>query len=239
MLFRIFTLFPEMFKPYLDSSILGRARDGGLWNYELINIRDYSNNKHKKVDDTPFGGGCGMIIQPDIIAAAIDATCDVNNTKFYYMSPRGSVFNQKKVKEVLQYENVAIICGRYEGIDQRVIDEYSMEEISIGDFVLTGGELPALMVIDCCVRCIEGVLGDHESLNSESFGGINKSKYDHLLEYPLYTQPRVWRNHEVPSILLSGHHKNIEDWKLQESERITKERRPDLWNEYICAKKNE
>lgn len=227
-----------MFESYLTSSILGKAKDKGLWNYEIINIRNYSKEKHKKVDDTPFGGGCGMIIEPDVIASAIDENCDSNNTKFYYMSPRGEVFNQKKVSEIIKYNNVAIVCGRYEGIDQRVIEEYNMEEISIGDFVLTGGELPALTIIDSCVRCIEGVLGDYNSLDSESFGGINNSKYDYLLEYPLYTQPRIWRNREVPEILLSGHHKNIEIWKLKESERITKERRPDLWEKYNNVNKS-
>lgn len=229
---KIFTLFPEIFNSYLKSSILGKALEKNLWSYELINIRDYSKDRHKKVDDIPFGGGCGMVINPIVIADAIDNNCDIKNTKFYYMSPRGSVFTQKKVNEVLKHKNIAIVCGRYEGVDQRVIDEYNMEEISIGDFVLTGGELPALTMIDCCVRCIEGVLGDFESLSSESFGGTGISKYDHLLEYPLYTQPRIWRNREVPDVLVSGHHKKIEDWKISESERITKERRPDLWNRY-------
>lgn len=233
MMFKIFTLFPEVFDPYLKSSILGKALEKNLWNYKIINIRDYSKEKHKKVDDVPFGGGCGMVIQPEVIASAIDENCDKSTTKFYYMSPRGEVFNQKKVNEILKYENIAIICGRYEGIDQRVIDEYNMEEISIGDFVLTGGELPALILVDCCVRCIKGVLGDYSSLDSESFGGIKNSKYDYLLEYPLYTQPRIWRNQKVPEILLSGHHKNIDNWKLKEAEKITKERRPDLWEKYI------
>lgn len=229
---KILTLFPEIFDSYLKASILGKALQKGLWSYELINIRDFSKEKHKKVDDAPFGGGCGMIMDPEVIATAIDQTCDIKNTKIYYMSPRGRVFNQKKVNEIIEHKEIAIICGRYEGIDQRVIDEYNIEEISIGDFVLTGGEIPALTVIDCCVRCIEGVLGDYNSLDSESFGGIKNSKYDYLLEYPLYTQPRVWRNKEVPEVLLSGHHQKIEEWKMEESEKITKERRPDLWEKY-------
>ena len=236
MIFKIFTLFPDIFNSYLETSVLGRSLEKNLWGYEVINIRDYSNNRYKKVDDIPFGGGCGMIIQPDVIANAIDSNCDLKNTKFYYMSPRGKIFNQKMVKDILKHENIAIICGRYEGIDQRVIDEYNMEEISIGDFVLTGGELPALTMIDCCVRCINGVLGNYNSINNESFGGINNSKYDYLLEYPLYTQPRSWRNRNVPEVLVSGHHKNIENWKLQESEKITKERRPDLWKKYTNIK---
>ena len=229
---KIFTLFPEIFKDYLNTSILGKSLEKGLWNYEIINIRDYSTEKHKKVDDIPFGGGCGMIMQPEPVANAIDANCDVKNTKFYYMSPRGQVFNQQKVNEVLKFNEIAIICARYEGMDQRVIDEYNMEEISIGDFVLTGGELPALTMIDCCIRCIDGVLGNNNSINDESFGGIKQSKNNYLLEYPLYTQPRVWRSREVPEVLLSGHHKNIENWKLEQSEKITKERRPDLWEKY-------
>jgi len=229
---KILTLFPEVFDEYLKSSILGRALKEKLWNYELINIRDYSKEKHKKVDDTPFGGGCGMIINPEVIATAIDKTCDLKNTKIYYMSPRGKVFNQKKVNDIIKNENIAIICGRYEGIDQRVIDEYNIEEISVGDFILTGGELPALTLIDCCVRCIDGVLGNHDSINNESFGGISNSKYDNLLEYPLYTQPRNWRNKAVPEVLLSGNHQKIAEWQLEQSEKITKERRPDLWKKY-------
>lgn len=230
--FKIFTLFPEMFDSYLKASILGRGLKNHLWSYELINIRYYSKERHKKVDDAPFGGGCGMIIKPEVIADAIDANCNLENTKIYYMSPRGQVFNQKKVNDILKYDNVAIICGRYEGIDQRVIDEYNIEEISIGDFVLTGGELPALTIIDCCVRCIDGVLGDFESINSESFGGIKNSKYDYLLEYPLYTQPREWRGKKVPEILLSGNHQKIDEWKLSEAKKITQERRPDMWKKY-------
>lgn len=229
---KIFTLFPEIFDSYLKTSILGKALEKDLWSYNLINIREYSKDRHKKVDDIPFGGGCGMIINPEVIASAIDANCDLTSTKIYYMSPRGKIFNQKKVGEILKYKNIAIICGRYEGIDQRVIDEYKIEEISIGDFVLTGGELPALTLIDCCIRCLEGVLGDFNSIDSESFGGIKNSKYDYLLEYPLYTQPRIWRGREVPPVLLSGHHKNIEKWKLEEAEKITQNRRPDLWEKY-------
>ncbi|MDD2840082.1 MAG: tRNA (guanosine(37)-N1)-methyltransferase TrmD [Rickettsiales bacterium] len=228
---KIFTLFPEIFKDYLDTSVLGKALEKKLWSYQIINIRDYSTEKHKKVDDIPFGGGCGMIMQAEPIANAIDANCK-KTTKFYYMSPRGTVFTQQKVKDIIQHEEIAIICARYEGMDQRVIDEYNMEEISIGDFVLTGGEIPALTIIDCCVRCIEGVLGNNNSLNDESFGGLAYSKNNFLLEYPLYTQPRIWRNREVPEILLSGHHKNIELWKLQKSKEITKEKRIDLWEKY-------
>lgn len=234
MKFKIFTLFPEMLEGYLKASILGRGLEKRLWNYDLINIRDYSKEKHKKVDDTPFGGGSGMIINPEVIADAIDANCN-SNTKIFYMSPRGCVFDQEKVREIVKLDDVAIICGRYEGIDQRVIEEYDIEEISIGDFVLTGGELPAMCVIDACVRCIDGVLGSNESIVNESFGGLGGTCFDNLLEYPLYTQPRVWRDKVVPEVLLSGNHKKIDEWKLEEAKKITKERRKDLWEKYSNA----
>jgi len=208
----------------------------GLWSYDIINIRDYSQKRYKQVDDVPFGGGDGMVIEAEVISQAIDHNCDVANTKFYYMSPRGEIFTQTKVNEILSAKNLAIICGRYEGIDQRIIDEYQMKELSIGDFVLTGGELPALVIIDCCVRCLDGTLKRESSLSNESFGGNNESIYNNLLEYPLYTRPQIWRNRKVPDVLLSGHHENIEKWKLQEAEKITKERRADLWEKY--SKKN-
>jgi tRNA (guanine37-N1)-methyltransferase len=222
MIVKIFTLFPEMFINYLNSSIIGRAVNK-QWQYEMINIRDYSKAKHKHVDDVPFGGGEGMIIKPDVVADAIDDNCK-KNTKIYYMSPRGELLKQEKIKEVLKHEEIAIVCGRYEGLDQRVIDYYAMEELSIGDYILTGGELPAMVFIDVCVRSLEQVI-KKESLENESFS-------NGLLEYPLYTQPREWRGAEVPEILLGGHHKNISDWKLKKSEEITKIRRPDLWKKY-------
>lgn len=235
---KIFTLFPEIFHSYLKSSILGRALEKKLWNYEAINIRDYSKEKHKHVDDVPFGGGSGMVMNPEVVANALDSNCNKQTTKFYYMSPRGKILNQKMVNSIISNKEIAIICGRYEGIDQRVIDEYNMEEISIGDFVLTGGELPALSMIDCCIRCIDGVLSGESSLENESFGGNNDSQYNNLLEHPLYTQPRIWRNKNVPEVLLSGHHKNIEKWKLDEAQKITQERRPDLWQKYNESNKN-
>ena len=236
--FKIFTLFPEMFDGYLKTSVLGRGFEKGLWNYKLINIRDYSKEKHKKVDDTPFGGGSGMVMNAEVIANAIDNNC-ISGTKFYYMSPRGKLFNQKKVREIVQLEDVAIICGHYEGVDQRVIEEYNIEEISLGDFVLTGGELPAMCIIDACVRCIDGVLGNNESIIDESFGGLGGTCFDNLLEYPLYTKPQNWRNRTVPEVLISGNHKKIEEWRLKKAEEITKERRLDLWNEYIKSNKKQ
>lgn len=226
---KIFTLFPEVFAPYLNSSVLGKALANGIWKYEVINIRDYAKDKHKKVDDAPFGGGCGMVIRPDVIADAIDANCN-SKTKIYFMSPRGKVFNHEKIDNILQHEEIAIICGRYEGLDQRVIDYYNMEEISIGDFVLTGGELPAMAIIDACVRFLDGTLAEG-SLEQESF-------VNNLLEYPLYTQPREWREVEVPSVLLLGHHKNIENWKLEEAKKITRERRKDMWEKFLLSEKS-
>jgi tRNA (guanine37-N1)-methyltransferase len=222
---KIFTLFPDMFANILSESLLGKALQKDIWSLEIINIRDYAEDKHKTVDDTPYGGGHGMIMKPDVIGKAIDANCDINNTKFYYMSPRGEVFHQKSAGEILSHKNIAILCGRYEGVDQRVIDEYKMKEISIGDYVLTGGELPAMVILDTCIRCLPNVIGDEKSLIEDSFGGIGKSEYDELLEYPLYTKPVEWRGREVPKVLISGHHKNIEEWKLSEARKITKKRR--------------
>lgn len=225
---KIFTLFPNFFPGPLGESIMGKALKNKIWTLEAINIRDYATDKHNTVDDTPYGGGHGMVMKPDIIANAIDKNCDPKKTKFYHVSPRGKVFNQSKVKEILSHENIAIICGRYEGVDQRVIEEYDMEEISIGDFVLTGGEIPAMVILDACVRCLPSVVGDKKSLSEDSFGGIEESKYKNLLEYPLYTKPAEWRGKKVPEILLSGHHEKIEVWKLSQAQKITKERREDL-----------
>jgi tRNA (guanine37-N1)-methyltransferase len=220
---KVFTLFPDVFDIYFNTSILGRALKKNIWKYEIINIRDYTKDKHKKVDDVVFGGGSGMLLKPDVVADAIDSNCD-SNTKIYYMSPRGEVFNQEKTKEIIKYKDIAFICGRYEGLDQRVIDYYHMEELSVGDYVLTGGELPAMTIIDACIRNIDGTI-EKDSLENESFK-------NNLLEYPQYTQPRIWRNITIPEVLISGHHKNIEKWKLSESEKITKERRKDIWEKY-------
>jgi len=221
----IFTLFPDMFMGILGESLLGKALEKDIWSLKIVNIRDYATDKHNTVDDTPYGGGHGMVMKPDVIGKAIDENCDVENTKFYFMSPRGKVFHQKKVVEVLGNTNIAILCGRYEGVDQRVIDEYKMEELSIGNYVLTGGELPAMVILDTCVRCLPDVVGDEKSLIEDSFGGAGKSDYDDLLEYPLYTKPAKWRGRGIPEVLMSGHHKNIEDWKLKKAREITEERR--------------
>ena len=226
---KIFTLFPEIFPGALQFSVIGDALKNNIWNLEIINIRDFANDKRKTVDDTPYGGGAGMLMKPDIIAAAIDAKIgDPKRSKIIYPSPRGELFNQKKAVKLALEPEIAIICGRYEGIDQRVIDEYNMEEISVGDYVLSGGELAAMTMIDAIVRNLPNVLGGDESLNEESFGNASGSEYDHLLEYPHYTKPQIWRGREVPEVLISGHHKNIRDWRLEQAREITRKRRKDL-----------
>jgi tRNA (guanine37-N1)-methyltransferase len=193
-------------------------------------MRDYATDNRKTVDDYPYGGGAGMLIKPDIIADSIDANIKNKNTKIIYLSPRGTLFNQQKAIELSKEKELVLICGRYEGIDQRVIDEYEIEEISVGDYVVSGGELPAMILIDAILRNIKGIVGTHNSLTEESFGSGTDSTYENLLEYPHYTKPSNWRNHQVPEILLSGHHQKITDWRLNEAQKLTKTRRPDLYD---------
>ncbi len=218
MKFDVLTLFPEMFKS-LDESIIGRAVEKGLIEINLINIRDFSKNKHKKVDDTPYGGGAGMVLMPDVVYDAYSSVKD-ENAKVIYLSPQGKVLNQNKVKELSKENHLILLCGHYEGIDQRVLDEIVDEEISIGDYVLTGGELPAMVLIDSVSRYVEGVLSE-DSTKEESFS-------NNLLEYPQYTRPEEFRGKRVPEVLLSGHHENIKKWREQKSLEITKIKRPDL-----------
>ena len=218
MKFDVLTLFPDMFKS-LEESIIGRAKEKGLIEINLINIRDFSKDKHKKVDDTPYGGGAGMVIKPDVVYDAY-SSIKSENAKVIYLSPQGKVLNQDKVKELSKENHLILLCGHYEGIDQRVLDEIVDEEISIGDYVLTGGELPAMVLIDSVSRYVEGVLND-ESIKEESFS--NK-----LLEYPQYTRPEEFRGRKVPEVLISGHHENIKKWREQKSLEITKLKRPDL-----------
>jgi len=223
---KIFTLFPEMVRDVLNTSVIGRALEDGIWSLDVINIRDYAKDKYKTVDDTPYGGGAGMVMKADVIADAVDANLDLadlksGKTKLIYMSPRGRVFKQGMVREMIDYENLAIICGRFEGIDQRFLDEYNVEEISIGDYVLTGGELPAMVMVDACVRCLPGVLGNEESTAEDSFGGVSGGKYADLLEYNHYTKPAEWRGRKVPEVLLSGNHKKIEEWRLENAKQNT------------------
>lgn len=218
MQFDVLTLFPEMFK-VLDESIIGRAKEKELINVNLINIRDFSKNKHKKVDDTPYGGGAGMVLMPDIVYDAYKSV-KTEKAKVIYMSPQGKRLDQAKVEELSKQEHLILLCGHYEGIDQRVIEKIVDEEISIGDYVLTGGELPAMVLIDTVSRYVEGVLKDG-STKEESFS-------QGLLEYPQYTRPEVFKGSKVPDVLLSGHHGNIDKWRRKQSLKITLDKRPDL-----------
>jgi tRNA (guanine37-N1)-methyltransferase len=227
----LLTLFPEMFPGPLGCSIAGKALNDGLWNLNTVNIRDFAINKHANVDDTPYGGGAGMVMKPDVLAGAIDS---VKPKKLVYMSPRGSLFNQAKSRELVEAGDITILCGRYEGVDQRVIDEYNIEEISVGDFILSGGEIAALTVIDTCIRQIDGVLGNTSTLVEESFGD---GDFENLLEYPLFTRPPVWRDREVPKELLSGNHKLINEWRLLQAQNLTEVRRKDLWEKHLRNKK--
>lgn len=215
----VLTLFPDMFEP-LKESIIGRASDSGKIELEIVYLRDFAENKHKKCDDYPFGGGAGMVMMPQPIGSAVEALDPDHKARRIYMSPKGERFTQSKVFELLQYERLLILCGHYEGVDQRVLDMYFDEEISIGDYVLTGGELPAMVVCDCVARYVDGVISQG-SLVDESFS-------DGTLEYPQYTRPAVYKGVSVPQVLLSGNHAEIDEWRREESVKLTKARRPDL-----------
>jgi len=216
---KILTIFPEIFPGFLGTSLTGRALKEGIWNLDAVNIRDYAFDKHGSVDDTPCGGGAGMIMRPDVLGNAIDH--NYSGGKIIYMSPRGQALTQQKVHELSKEDNLTIICGRFEGIDERVLEEYNIEEISIGDYILTGGEQAAMIMLDAVVRLLPNVLGNAASTENESF---EKG----LLEYPQYTRPIEWKNRKVPEILLSGHHENVAKWQKEKALQITKERRPDL-----------
>jgi tRNA (guanine37-N1)-methyltransferase len=215
----ILTLFPEMFTP-LQGSIIGRAVQENKIQIDIVNIRDYAENKHLKCDDYPFGGGAGMVMMPQPIGSAIDKIDPEHKARRIYMSPKGQTFKQQKVFELINYDHIILLCGHYEGVDQRVLDLYIDEEISIGDYVLTGGELPAMVVCDCLARYVDGVISDG-SLVDESFS-------DGMLEYPQYTRPAVYHGVAVPEVLLSGNHAKIDEWRKEESKKITAKRRPDL-----------
>lgn len=221
--FYILTLFPDMVMAGLTASIIGRAAKAGMLQIETVNIRDYSANKHQKVDDYPYGGGAGMLIQAQPVYDAWRSVVDRIGRKprCIYMTPQGKTFTQKEAKAFALEEDLIFLCGHYEGIDQRVLEEIVTDYMSIGDYVLTGGELPAMVMVDAISRMVPGVLSNEESGAAESFEG-------NLLEYPQYSRPREWKGREVPEILLSGHHKNIEAWRRQQSILLTKERRPDL-----------
>lgn len=219
----IITLFPEMCEAVLGESIIGRAQNKGILEINAHQLRDFAYDKHRRVDDTPYGGGMGMLMKAEPIALCFENICEQVGKKphFVYMSPQGSTLTQKKLIELSELDNICILCGHYEGVDQRVIDEFVDEEISIGDYVLTGGELPAMVFVDALARMKKGVLSDDMCFTEESH-------YNGLLEYPQYTKPQVWRNREVPSVLLSGHHANVEKWRFEQSVKNTYCKRPDM-----------
>tara|TARA_B100001540_G_scaffold299267_1_gene303561 strand:+ start:62 stop:751 length:690 start_codon:yes stop_codon:yes gene_type:complete len=221
---RVFTLYPEMFPGPLNSSLYGKALRDKVWNLETVNIKDYAKDKHKTVDDTPYGGGSGMLIKPDVLANAIDENVH-NNEKIIFLSPKGKLFNQNIAKKFSRESSINFICGHFEGIDQRVIESRNIEEISIGDFILSGGETALFVVLDSILRLIPGVVGNKDSIIYESFE-------NGLLEHPQYTKPQIWEKKAVPEVLLSGDHAKIKDWRLSQSEAITRDRRPDLWQKY-------
>ena len=225
--FHILTLFPEMVMDGLNTSIIGRAIEAGLLEINAVNIRDYSTNKHMKVDDYPYGGGAGLVMQPEPVYRAYeDLTKDMKKKpRVVYLTPQGTTFHQEMAKELAKEEELVFLCGHYEGIDERVLEEIVTDYVSIGDYVLTGGELPAMVMIDSISRLVPGVLHNDDSAGDESFE-------NGLLEYPQYTRPPVFLDKEVPEVLLSGHHENIRKWRHEQSVKRTKERRPDLWDAY-------
>jgi len=221
----VLSLFPEMFPGTLAFSIAGKALVNNLWSLNTINIRDFSNDKNGKVDDVPFGGGHGMVLKPEVLDKALKSVVDHNGPRIY-LSPRGRKFDQNFAKDLSKVKDVVFICGRYEGVDERFLTHNDIQEVSVGDYVLSGGEIGAQLIMDATIRLLPNVIGNSQGLVEESFEGD-------LLEYPLYTQPRVWNGIEVPEVLLSGDHKKIEIWKIKMSEKITKLKRPDLWSKYI------
>lgn len=221
------TLFPDMFPGPLGHSLAGRALAGGLWRLQTLDIRDFARDKHRTVDAAPFGGGASLVMKPDIVDAAMAAAMAVcPGAPAIYLSPRGRLLNQARARELARGPGVTLLCGRYEGIDERVIGARALEEVSIGDFVLSGGEPAAMVLIDACVRLLAGVVGNAESLDEESFT-------DDLLEYPHYTRPRDWQGRTVPDILVSGHHEKVRAWRREQMEMITQARRPDLWDRHL------
>ncbi len=226
----ILTIFPEMFPGPLQYSLAGQALKKGIWSYDIINIRNFGLTKHKKVDDEPYGGGNGLIMRPDVVGNCIEHILNLRKTKIYYPSPRGKLFTQAKAHEIIREQQIIILCGRFEGVDERIFEEYNITEISIGDYILSGGELAALTILDCLIRLLPNVLVNQDTLQSESFE--KNGEFAGLLEAPLYTRPVEWKEKKVPNVLLSGNHQLIKNWKQQQSMDITKKRRPDLLNIY-------
>jgi len=221
---QIFTLYPEFFPGLLSKGLYGKAMSKKLWDLKVVNIRDYATDKHKTVDDTPYGGGSGMLMKPDVLAKSIDENV-VKNERIFYLSPKGKLFDQNFAKDLSKEQSISLICGHFEGVDERILSTRKIEEISLGDFVLSGGETAAYVVLDSILRLLPGVLGNDQSTNDESFE-------NGLLEYPQYTKPPIWEEKSVPDVLLSGDHAKIKDWRLSQSEAITRVRRPDLWEKY-------
>ncbi len=219
---KIFTLYPEFFPGPFDKGIYGKALEKKIWELKAVNIRNYAEDKHKTVDDKPYGGGSGMVMRADVIANSLDNNLEPNQ-KIYYLSPRGKLLDQEIVKNISKEKYLNILCGHFEGIDQRVLDKRNIEEISIGDYVISGGENASYIILDSVLRLIPGVLGNEQSTFDESFE-------NGLLEYPQYTKPQIWQKNKVPEVLLSGDHAKIKHWRLTQSEAITRDRRPDLWH---------
>ena len=221
---QIFTLYPEIYPGLLGKGLYGKALQNKLWDLTVTNIRDAAEDKHKTVDDTPFGGGSGMLLKADVLAKSIDQN-KKKNERIFYLSPKGKKFDQKLAIELSKEKSISLICGHFEGVDERILNTRNIEEISIGDFILSGGETASIVVIDSILRLLPGVLGNEKSKNEESFE-------NGLLEYPQYTKPQIWEEKSVPDVLLSGDHSKIKDWRLSQSEAITRDRRPDLWEKY-------
>ena len=221
---QIFTLYPEVFPGPLAKGLYGKALTNKLWNLNVINIRDAATDKHKTVDDTPYGGGTGMLLKADVLANSLDKNFKKGD-KIFYLSPKGKKFDQKLAQDLSKKKSISLICGHFEGVDERVLTTRNIEEISIGDYVLSGGETAALVVLDSILRLLPGVLGNNKSSVEETFE-------NGLLEYPQYTKPQIWEKKTVPEVLLSGDHSKIKDWRLSQSEAITRVRRPDLWQKY-------
>ena len=221
---QVFTLYPDVFPGPLSKGLYGKAMSKNIWNLKVVNIRDAAEDKHKTVDDTPYGGGSGMLMKPDVLAKSLDQNKN-EGEKILYLSPRGKKFDQNYAKELSKEKSISIICGHFEGVDERVLSTRNIEEVSIGDFILSGGESAAFVVIDSILRLLPGVLGNENSTVNESFE-------NGLLEYPQFTKPQIWEEKAVPEVLLSGDHSKIKHWRLSQSEAITRDRRPDLWKKY-------
>mgnify|MGYP005749509879 FL=1 len=221
---QVFTLYPDIFPGPLSKGLYGKALSKNLWNLNIVNIRDAAEDKHKTVDDTPYGGGSGMLLKPDVLAKSLDQN-EIKGGRIIYLSPKGKKFDQNYAQELSDEKSISLICGHFEGVDERVLSTRNIEEISIGDYVLSGGETAAFVVIDSVLRLLPGILGNENSKIDESFE-------NGLLEYPQYTKPQIWEEKAVPEVLLSGDHSKIKDWRLSQSEAITRDRRPDLWEKY-------